>query len=168
MMLEAVRDGWNPPKTVSEKLYADLRNAEPSALRAFVGFSCSFYGKFFGGYARARGQDFPGMAGRSLIKLRPDLQGVRFKNQTYDVWNIESDVIYADPPYKGSTEFDSGEFDHDCFWKWVRARSKKSVVLISEYQAPDDFKSIWETPYKTTMRTAGKGIARVEKLFTLA
>jgi DNA adenine methylase len=34
------------------------------------------------------------------------------------------------------------EFDNKAFWEWVRTRDYP--VYVSEYKAPDDFKSIWE------------------------
>ena len=50
LMWDAVLNkGWIPPTEVSFEEYQELRNAEPSALRGFVGFSCSFGGKWFGG-----------------------------------------------------------------------------------------------------------------------
>jgi DNA adenine methylase len=49
LLLQALRDGWVGPDVVTEAEYDVLKSAEPSALRAFVGFGCSNSGKFFGG-----------------------------------------------------------------------------------------------------------------------
>ena len=54
LMWEALATGWEPPEQVSEEEYKALRHAEPSALRGFVGYGCSFGGKWFGGYARSK------------------------------------------------------------------------------------------------------------------
>lgn len=53
LLLQAVRDGTIAfPDAVSEEEYQRIRREPPSALRGFVGFGCSFAGKWFGGYAR--------------------------------------------------------------------------------------------------------------------
>src|SRR5208337_2924620 len=49
LMWQAVAAGWVPPHSVTEAQYRQLKHAEPSALRGFVGFGCSFSGKWFGG-----------------------------------------------------------------------------------------------------------------------
>lgn len=172
LLLTAVRDGWDDmPTNVSEEQYNQLKSAAPSALRGFVGIGCSFFGKFFGGFARdPRMNDFGTIARNNLRKLRPYLQGVEFTCQPYWEYDGGADFIYADPPYKGTTNFQSGEFDHDHFWDWVRERSIDTSVLVSEYQAPDDFSVVWAKPVKTTMnsgRKGGHGHKRVEKLFQL-
>jgi DNA adenine methylase len=49
----AVAEGWLPPENISEDDYRTVRAGPVCALRGFVGFGCSFGGKWFGGYARA-------------------------------------------------------------------------------------------------------------------
>lgn len=58
-----------------------------------------------------------------------------------DYQHEEGDVVYADPPYAGTTGYDGREFDHEAFWEWVRTRDYP--VYVSEYKAPSDFTSIW-------------------------
>ena len=53
----------------------------------------------------------------------------------------EGDVVYCDPPYQGTGAAYNKGFDHDKFWEWVRTRNYP--VYVSEYNAPDDFVSIW-------------------------
>jgi len=165
LLLQEVQRGWNPPVNVSEEYYNHLRDAEPSALRGFVGFGCSFYGKFFGGFARDPSMnDFATIARNNMRKLAPMIQGVEFKCASYTDYVGGADVIYCDPPYAGTTDFSSGEFSTEAFWDWVR--SCREVVLVSEYTAPGDFKVIWEKQVTTTMKDkTGKGCARVERLF---
>jgi site-specific DNA-adenine methylase len=45
-----VEKGWNPPDYISKEEYNILKNKEPSPLRTFVGYACSFRNKFFAGY----------------------------------------------------------------------------------------------------------------------
>jgi DNA adenine methylase len=47
-------NGWRPPAEVSEQLYREVkaRKDPTDPLTAFVGFGCSYGGKWFAGYAR--------------------------------------------------------------------------------------------------------------------
>jgi DNA adenine methylase len=168
MLLEAVRDGWdNMPVNVTEEQYGELKSSESSALRGFVGFGCSFFGKFFGGFARdSKMNDFGTIARDNMRKLRPFLQGVDFSCQPYWSYTGDADMIYCDPPYSGTVAFESGTFNHTRFWEWVREQS--AIVLVSEYKAPSDFEVIWEKQVRTTMNSGkkgGNGHDRVERLF---
>ena len=53
-MLNAVKHGYDLPESVSEQEYKYIREHKDDdpALAGFVGFGCSFGGKWFGGYAR--------------------------------------------------------------------------------------------------------------------
>src|ERR1700750_2056717 len=51
-MWQALQNGWEPPENVTLEEYEAQRHAPVSALRGFVGYGCSFGGKWFGGYAR--------------------------------------------------------------------------------------------------------------------
>ena len=95
MLLEAVRDGWRPPATLTECEYDILRTARPTPLRAFAGFGCSNSGKFFGGYARENtGRNFALNAKRSLARLKPLIQGVNFYCHHY----VDGDSFIATHP----------------------------------------------------------------------
>jgi DNA adenine methylase len=167
ILLDAVRDGWDPPTNITEEQYNVLRQADSSAERGFVGFGCSFYGKFFGGFARdPKMNDFGTIARNNMLKLVPLIQHVEFQCEEYHEYDGEADLIYCDPPYYGTTDYSGGKFDSALFWDWVREWSTKSTVLVSEYVAPDDFETLWEKPYTTTMKDkSGKGCKRIEKLF---
>lgn len=169
LLLNAVRDGWNGPEVVSEEDYSLLKNAEPSPVRAFVGFGCSNSGKFFGGYAReSTSRNFANNARSSLGNLRAKIQGVTFCQQSYDEYDGDAELLYCDPPYAGTTGFTVGAFDSAAFWKWVKKRARKSIVLVSEYVGPDWAKPIWEKPVKTDMNAKEGGkLSRVEKLFAV-
>lgn len=56
-MLRGVQAGYELPETITEEQYKAIRadkDADP-VLAGFVGFGCSFGGKWFGGYARNKG-----------------------------------------------------------------------------------------------------------------
>jgi DNA adenine methylase len=166
-LLQAIQTGWIGPYNITEAQYKELQIAPTSALRGFVGFGCSFGGKFFGGYARDKtGRNYATNAARSLIKLTPQIRNVTFFQQSYFDYVKGDALVYCDPPYKDTTGFSCGDFDPDIFWKWVRWLSQDTIVLVSEYTAPSDFEVIWEKLVRTDMNNAcNQKLSRVEKLF---
>ena len=53
-MWQGLQNGWTPPDVITEDEYKYIREHkdENPALTGFVGFGCSFGGKWFGGLAR--------------------------------------------------------------------------------------------------------------------
>lgn len=151
LLLNAVRDGWVGPEEITEEDYVFLKDDDPSPLRAFAGFGCSNSGKFFGGYAReSTGRNFAANARSSLLKLAPKIHDVDFRLESYQDWDRHADLIYCDPPYDKTTGFTTGAFDTKEFWEWVREQSRRSIVLVSEYTAPDWATVVWRRKYVPT------------------
>jgi DNA adenine methylase len=175
LLWKAIQLGWLPPINVSEKEYRAARSlTNPSALRGFIGFGCSHSGKWFGGYARDnRGYNYAEGAKRSLEKVRPKVEGVRFLNLPYQkvdtsaILGLGPTLVYCDPPYANtSSDYEEGKFDSVAFWAWAQALSEHACVYVSEYEAPDTFSVAWQKDVTTCMhRNDGTQIARVEKLF---
>jgi len=169
-MYNSLQNGWIPPKSVSEEEYNYIKNnkEEDLALAGFVGFGCSFGGKFFGGYARdkRKKEDFAFTASNSLINQLPKIKNVEFFCGNYLCFAPINYIIYCDPPYVGTTKYSNESFDHELFWKTMRKWSKNNIVFISEYVAPNDFECVLEIPTRTDMRNKNNNlIPRVEKLF---
>ena len=61
-------------------------------------------------------------------------------------------------------------FDHDAFWNWIRMMSRDNIVIVSEQEAPNDFKCIWSKETKTLLDSnkdkGDNNNVRIEKLFT--
>jgi DNA adenine methylase len=174
LMREVVTFGWEPPSVVTEEEYnnASSLRGMPDALIGFIGFGCSFSGKWFGGYARGdTTRRYASNSKNSLLKKAGKLIGVTFKHTVYGAYTSTTQgcLIYCDPPYRGTTGYKgTGKFDSGTFWQWVRDRSKDNIVVVSEYSAPDDFECVLEIETKTDMRTKASGREkRVEKLFRL-
>ena len=76
-------------------------------------------------------------------------------------------LIYCDPPYEGTKQYaTSKNFKHEAFWQWCRDKAAEGhIVFVSEYNAPDDFRCIWQKELTNTMNTT-KTYRPVEKLFT--
>lgn len=150
-----IYDKWDPPKSVSEDEYKAIKyhqNDYPKHLVAYVGFN-SFGGKWFAGYRRDKQgkRDYWAEHYRNITKQVPNLEGVILSCKSYTELEIpENSIVYCDPPYASTTKYRDG-FYHEQFWEWCRQQSKAGHhVFISEYNAPEDFKCIWEKPAKTS------------------
>lgn len=180
-MWTAARDGWVPPADLDEATYAALRDAEPSALRGFAGFGCSFGGKWFGGYARARivagktlaDPDAYNEAASSSARIVRQARGVPAAEYVLadyrDLAIPPGAVVYADPPYAGTTGYGAaGAFDPAEFWHvaqgWAQAGA---AVLVSEHAAPAPWVEVWSHALPDFLSGANTAGARVERLFAL-
>lgn len=167
LLWQEIQRGWIPPEYVSREEYYKSKNSPPSALRGFIGYGCSYSGKWFGGYAEPNPKNPHGYARNtknSLARKAPLIAGVTFLHCSYDFWDtsIEDHLIYCDPPYVNTTKY-RFDFDHAKFWNWARTMGKRNTVVVSEYSAPEDIKCVLEIQTKTDMRGANQ--ARVERLF---
>lgn len=167
MFWRAIQDGWVPPSECSHEEYNRLKNAEPSALRCFIGIFASYTCSWFNGYRLQQGNRYLEEAIRSLKKM-DNMKKVKFlASASYDSFHPKGQLIYCDPPYKGnklnSKYFHN--FDHDYFWQTMREWSKDNTVIISESSAPDDFECIWESHSNCNTRYSNKKY--VEKLFKI-
>lgn len=159
--------GWRPPTQISEEEYEQAKTAPSSALRGFIGFGCSFGGKFFGGYARSGERNYALNAHNSVIKKAKSLQGVRFGCGDYRSLEPNDALVYCDPPYKDTTQgYVSSSFDSDAFWCTMQKWAMFNTVLVSEYTAPlECTKVVWSVHTKTDMHTKTGKAPREEKVF---
>ena len=169
-MWQALQNGWTPPDVVTKEEYYRVKANmdENPALAGFVGFGCSFGGKWWGGYAKdKRGDDYCGQAKRGLLKDLVGIQSATFTCLDYhDVEIQDGAVVYCDPPYANTTGYTVGQFDTHEFWNYMRSLSKRCDVYISEESAPDDFKCIWsKEKVRTLEKSDNVGRVKVEKLF---
>ena len=169
-MWQALQNGWMPPDAVTKEEYYHVKANmdENPALTGFVGFGCSFGGKWWGGYAKdKRGDDYCGQAKRGLLKDLVGIQSATFTCLDYrDVEIPDGVVVYCDPPYANTTGYAFGQFDTNEFWDYMRQLSKRCDVYISEESAPDDFECIWsKEKVRTLEKNDNVGRVKVEKLF---
>jgi DNA adenine methylase len=165
-LYKALQAGWIPPEIVTEADYYRQKAApDPlDPLTAFIGFGCSFGGRWFQGYARsitkptkysAGGlpKNFARIATRALARKLSACGNVAF--ECFDFFDIEAaacadSVIYCDPPYAETKGYDyasAGNWDSDRFWAKVKELSDAgAIVLVSEYQAPAFAKILYERP----------------------
>lgn len=157
-----LQSGWSPPKTMSREMYNDIKNNKNEygkSLVAIAGFCATYNAKWFGGYAGIvktkinTYRDYYDEAIRNIQKQMLNLINVEFKCCDYmEYSDVINTLIYCDIPYQGTTQYGSNkDFDYDKFWNWVRKMSENNLILISEYNAPNDFECIFEKTLTTTL-----------------
>lgn len=147
LLLSAVARGWDPPEHVSQEAYDRAREGHGDpAWRAFVGFACSYGGRYFQGYARGQGTNYAKVSSRALRRKvrtmrRPRFFVADFLGPPLDLDRRRPWLIYCDPPYSSSTPYNGlPEFDNEAFWEQARRLGDQGhLVIVSEYQAPEDF-----------------------------
>ena len=159
-MFVGLLSGENYPEQIGPELYNDVKDCFRAGsdkynpgFMGWVGFMASYRGTFFSGYSGAtviskgKPKDYISEAMRNITRQIPKLKGVEFRTGDYKNLLIpDESIIYCDPPYMGTTGY-SDSINHDEFWQWCRERVYDGhKVYISEYQAPDDFITIWEKP----------------------
>lgn len=172
-LLEAVQNGQELPEYINKDEYIAVKTNKdnyPDWYVGFVGFVSSFRAKFFGGYS-GYCTTKTGIR-RNYIKerinniLKQNLDGIKLVCSSYDALDIPANsIIYCDPPYNGTTKY-KDSFDSDAFWQWCRDKAKEGhTVYVSEYNAPEDFKCIWEKQINSNL--GGTSKTATEKLFTI-
>ena len=154
---KAVQQGWVPPSVVTEEDYKQAKQAEDH-LKAFIGFGCSFSGKYFGGYARGEGdRNYTLNAKNTLLKKHQNMKDVEFFNLSYSEVSIPSNsLVYCDIPYKDTTKYSTDSFDHSSFYSWCKdMKAKGHDVVVSEYlcNVPEGWEVIWKHKSKKICET---------------
>jgi DNA adenine methylase len=169
----------------TESDYKALRKSDDYKFKGYAGFACSFGARWLGGWCRdgknrdyvkesydnagdSKNRDYVKESYDNAVKQSPYLQGIELYTCSYDELFIpKNSIIYCDPPYANTSKY-KDSIDHDKFWNWCRQKAKQGhKVFISEYNAPDDFKCIWEKEIFMTLDVNNDNQTRIEKLFTI-
>ena len=155
-------------KEFTEENYKELRKNDNYKYKGYAGFAFSYSGKWLGGWCRdeLNKRDYVNESYKNAINQSPLLQGVKLVNESYlDLQIPENSLIYCDPPYEGTTKY-KDSFNHAEFWDWCRLKAKEGhIVFVSEYNAPNDFKCVWEkTIVSSLTKDTGSKVA-TERLF---
>ena len=179
-LLKYVRDGGVLPEEVPKELYDDVRsnkntNKYEKWFVGAIGFLASYNGRYFdGGYAKtvttksASIRNYYDEAKRNILQQAKDLQGIKFKYGEYTQFSdVKNTLIYCDIPYKDKKQYGTSKnFDYKTFWEWAKKMSENNIVIVSEEQAPENFKCIWEQEVTRTQDNT-KRFKATEKLFVL-
>jgi len=146
----------------------------------WIGWMGSANGRFFdGGYSgksktkNGTVRDYIKEAINNINKQIPKMRDVLFANLDYkDLIIPYGSLIYCDIPYKNTKRYSTSKnFDYDEFFQWCRDMvAEGHTVFVSEYDAPDDFKCVWQKGAKSSLSANGKiggNKLSVEKLFIL-
>lgn len=160
-LYRSIMDGWVPPSNLTEEDYMYYRDLNKNnilyvkdPMAAFVGFGCSYSGKWFGGLARENtGRNLASETKSNLLaKCLPILLGCSSLSciDYEDLLPDKSCVVYCDPPYLNTTNgYLDKSFSHEEFWNVMREWVENgSLVVISEFSAPKDFIKIFEKERK--------------------
>ncbi len=152
----------------TEEDYKKLRDSDDYIYKGYAGFAFSYSGKWLGGWCRdgENKRDYVGEAYRNALKQNPKLQEVELIVSDYQSLGIPpNSLIYCDPPYEGATKYKT-KFDHVAFWDWVREKNDEGhTVFVSEYNAPEDFRCIWQKEIVSSLTKDTGSKKGVEKLF---
>lgn len=181
-MWKGLQDDKDRPYTISRELYSRAREEYNNGTNiefddfmiGWIGWMASYNGRFFdGGYSGhsvgKNSRDYIGENIRNTEKQIPNIINVILKSEDYqDLELPNGSLIYCDIPYKDTKQYaTSKDFNHDTFWQWVRDKHKEGHTLfVSEYNAPYDFKCVWEMQVTNAMHQTNT-YKTTEKLFTL-
>ena len=161
----------NLPIAFNQEMWNQLKKSDsPNAMKAVAGFGMSFGGKYFSGYiqkyASNSNRDFYKEFKNSIYKIQKIIQkpNIKFYNKSYNSFNPNNMLIYCDPPYHNTTQYETGDFNTDEFWELMRKWSKNNYVFISEENAPDDFIVVWSKDKRRTLDSKTRSY-KIEKLF---
>lgn len=184
-MWKSLQNGIVFCEEISRSHYSDVRdcyNKKDSKYNddyiGWVGFMASANGRFFeGGYAgisKTKGGERNYIAEKikNIKKQIPKIKDVNFICADFKEMTLkEESIIYCDPPYYGTKQYDKDnkDFDYPAYYKWCRKMvGLGHLVYMSEYQMPEDFNCIWEKETKSSLSANGKSGGNkksTEKLF---
>ena len=172
------------PYNISKDIYTvarDIYNNRPTEnntglimddfMIGWIGWMASFNGRFFdGGYSGSTDtRNYIDEQIRNTEKQVASLSGCSFIYCDYkELPYPDNSLIYCDIPYKNTKQYSvSKDFNHEEFWEWCRKMSKCGhIILVSEYNAPSDFKCIWEKEVTNSLNTT-KTTRPTERLFII-
>lgn len=169
MAMIDIRDNVDLLPESFTKEQRDIQKSLPAqSIMSWASIITSFGADLNGGYAREKGSDdttFCGYGKRNAIKQSPKIQGIQFIHADYRNLSFTDSLIYCYPPYKGTSGYKTGGFDHEEFFGWCREQAKNNVVFLSEYDAP--FEQVWQGEIKTNFASTRSKATHnaVEKLY---
>jgi len=170
MLWQAIQKGWIPP-LVSKYTYEAIKNCNPSALRGWAGFGASFRGKWFSGYSHSKSRNYQIESRERLLDKFIRIQGVSFVCRHYKSIIADSNsVIYCDPPYMNTEQYQaSGDtFDTESFWSTARVWARTgAIVFVSEFTAPRDAHRLFSEKRNVSVSKNMNTIPSIESLYVL-
>lgn len=175
---QRVKAGWEPADLggvpLSDELYAEARALpDTDPYKAFIGFGCSFGGKWFGGNAKSAGRNHYAESRRNLLNTAEFLRSANNVQISiasfFDVLPVALKsrlLIYCDPPYADTEGYTTGDFDSSAFWctcvSWARLGAR---VFVSEFFCPVKHSELLSISRKITVAIGTGAATKADKLF---
>ncbi|MES2216580.1 MAG: hypothetical protein V4481_04775 [Patescibacteria group bacterium] len=158
------------PSSITQADFDRLKNDETDPLHIIVHAGASYFGQYkrdrFYGYTNVN----LAKIAKRLAKKPPQLNNIDFKCCEYTDWSETKNCLFIlDPPYSGakaSWSVNFRGFDNALFWKWAEMMSRENIVLVCEYEAPENWTCIWSKSFRTANRHGGIR-TKTEKVFVL-
>ena len=169
------------PEECTKEHYSEVRdcynkhsNRFTKEYIALIGYSASYGGRFFdGGYGRdaSGGRCIYQKRIKNLREQAPKLKDIQLFCRDYKEYDFvyKNCLFLCDPPYKNTKKYAGKSFDHDEYYDWCREIAKNNIVIMCEYDMPDDFKCIWQKERKVLQKSNRQtGDIATEKLFIMS
>ena len=99
---------------------------------------------------------------QSLERLQ-SLESLEVHSGDYRAVDIPAGaVVYCDIPYRSTSDYVAGTFDHDSFYEW--ALSRPFPVYVSEYSMPSEFTEVWSVSHRSILSISANNCV-TERLF---
>jgi len=153
------------------KALKEQSKKEKTGMNSFAAFAYSYGAMEYSTFRKDTigKRDYVAESYRAAVKQNKLIRDIVFTNLSYDEVVIKpQSLIYCDIPYKNTAAYKTGDFDHDKFWGWCRDKKQEGhTVFVSEYNAPKDFKCVWEKEVCSSLTKNTGSKKGVERLFTL-
>lgn len=171
------------PSNITKEKYFEIKNSYlnkdnkySNGTIGITGFLASYGGRFWNGYANFNPKKNENHVKEALNGLKKDWGCFKSKENTHFIHSDYSklivpnnSLIYCDPPYQSTLSYkETNDFNSEDFWEWCRTQERNgNLVLVSEYNAPNDFVCIWKKEITCGMNSkkGSKQPKRCEKLF---
>lgn len=168
-----IREGWEFRKFITLEDHIKARDRGPSFERGLIRFGASYCGGFFNGFMSYRFYITGGYVRNQCEEhfnhyelIKPVLKKCSIHRCSFADWKPKGCIIYCDPPYRGTTDYDT-EFDYRQFDAVVSEWAKTNIVFISEYVQPDvsGIHEVFSFEKFCTIADTSNTDKRIEKLF---
>lgn len=135
------------PESCDEETHRKYRDNRPDdPLTAYYLFGFSYGGDINGGFIKPEYAGHPRNGISRKIRWIKTCKSVDIECCSYEELTIDNgSVVYCDPPYEDrKVHHGFREFDYGKFWQWVRDLSSRCVVFTSCFNAPDDFRVVYQ------------------------
>lgn len=158
---------------ISAARYDRMRDEDKVTFNhAVAAFAYSYAGKEWGGYTdiyyrNGRRHSYSEERKKYYKSLMQNdiFKRTRLRCCDYEVHRPKNKIIYCDPPYGNTTQYNGELFDSEWFWDVMRKWSRDNIVFISEYSAPRDFVCIASANKSMSLSGRGSAGKRRERLY---